>query len=127
MDSTMIYANLTGYLTVATGGLVIGALFGSRIGSSVKSMVRGLETRISAVETATASRAAVASAASTRPVQGVNRQAEAIEAHTAAVNNLAGSIERNANAISNHAAATATAAPEQHPGAVAIKGGPETK
>jgi methyl-accepting chemotaxis protein len=127
MDATIIYANLAGYLTVASGGMIIGTLFGSRVHSSLNSMMRGLETRIAAVETAAnAVKAAAASAAVVQPVHANNRQAEAIEAHTAAVNNLAGAIERHANAINNHGAATVAAAFENHPVAGALNG-PETK
>jgi len=116
MDSTLIYANLTGYLIVAAGGLVLGTIFGSKFTGSFMAMVHGLDTRITAVETAATARAAAPAPAS--PIAaGTVRHALAIDTHAAAVTKLAGAIEKHAAAIDDHGAATVAAAIEHHQGA----------
>ena len=103
----MVYANLVGYLMVATGGLVLGTLFGSKLTSAIMSMIHGLEARISSIEGA-------ASAGKATVADGTEKHAAAIGAHALAVAKLADAIGKHALAVDEHGAATVAAAVEAH-------------
>ncbi|HEX3408667.1 MAG TPA: hypothetical protein VHS07_00210, partial [Candidatus Binataceae bacterium] len=85
----MVYANITGYLVLAIGGLVLGTLFGSKLTSAVMSMIHGLEARLSLIENA-------AIAGKTVATDGTEQHAAAIGAHALAVAKLADAIGKHA-------------------------------
>ncbi len=108
----MIYASMAGYFMVGASGLVLGTLFGSKVTSSMMSMVHGLEARMLKMEgTASFGGAAV--------VSGRERHAAAIDAHAAAVSKLADAIGKHAAAVDEHGAATVAAAVETHAATIA--------
>jgi energy-coupling factor transporter transmembrane protein EcfT len=79
-----IALNLIGYGAVLAGGLVLGTIFGRKLASEFAALVRAMEARMTALETAMHFGRAAASGESA---------AAAIKAHAAATEKLAAAIE----------------------------------
>jgi hypothetical protein len=84
-----IALNLVGYGAVLAGGIVLGTMFGRKLASDFTAIVRTMEARVTAVETAMHFGHAAASA---------EAAASAIKAHSAATEKLAAAIEARASA-----------------------------
>lgn len=82
--NAVLALNLIGYGAVLAGGIVLGTLFGRKLASDFAGLVRAMEARMTALETAMHfGRAATSGEAA----------AAAIKAHAAATEKLAAAIE----------------------------------
>lgn len=79
-----IALNLVGYGAVLAGGIVLGTMFGRKLATDFAALVRTMEARVTAVETALHFGHAAASA---------EAAATAIKSHAAATEKLAAAIE----------------------------------
>lgn len=96
----MNYFELSSYVALASGGFVLGALYGRQLAGSAAAAMDGLEQRVMALEHA---------------LRGAKDGGAApAAAHASALEKLAGAIEKHAAAIDDHGAATVAAAVESH-------------